>query len=395
MLVVARQPQLVLGPFLWAEDGTVWLAAALADGSASTLAAPYAGYLHVLPRAVALVATHVPLRFAPWIFAWTAVAVLLVPVVLLTSERARDTWNAPTRAAIALAILLLPFSAETFANLTNTPWRLGLAALLIFVLPPSQRAAARGLDLTIVTLSAFSGPLALLALPVHALLARRSRWKSALLGASAVGALLQATLLVQSQDRAGAIPDIGRSLLRILGGQIGIGALFGTHAVAYVDARPWATTAWTIALGFLFVLAIAVARSRTPGLRPLATLALLVLVAALVGGTADDPARRLVELGTPPAGGRYWLLPILTIHLTLLALLRDPRTRRAAAIPAALALYAIAADFRHPSYPTSATNRAIAVYEAAEPGAEVRVPLAPPPWEATWRKPAQERGLGR
>ena len=66
-LMIWRQPELLLEPRLWAEEGHVYLVAALKHGWWSIFM-PHQGYYSLLPNLSAYVASLVKLEYAPWAF---------------------------------------------------------------------------------------------------------------------------------------------------------------------------------------------------------------------------------------------------------------------------------------------------------------------------------------
>ena len=371
----------------------MWLPDALAYGPWRNLTAPHTGYLQTFSRLVAEVAAIGPLTWAPWWLCAAAVIALLLPAVLVWRRGGRLGLGMRWRFALCSGYLLLPYSGETYANLTNAQWRLALAALAIFMLPAATGRWSRAVDVGVVGLSALSGPMSVLAWPGHALLAGREpgSWKRWLLGISSVGAAVQIAVLLRAGGRVAGWPTWdGLLLLRVVGGQVGLGSLVGVQGAAWVDGHAWAPWAWGAALVLVGLVLVAALRAAPHVLLPLLLLALVQIGAALLSGTAEDPAQRLFELGTPPAGGRYWLLPIAVTHVAIGVLLLRPRTRAErglGVLVAAQAMIGITLDFRLPAYSTQPTRRALAAYESAAPGATIKVPLAPPPWEARWTKP--------
>lgn len=65
VITVLRQPDALLAPQLWAEDGAVWLAQAYNDGALPPIVRPHTGYLQVYSRLVAALAVQLPLVYAP------------------------------------------------------------------------------------------------------------------------------------------------------------------------------------------------------------------------------------------------------------------------------------------------------------------------------------------
>ena len=90
----------------------------------------------------------------------------------------------PARVLFALIYLLLPDSAEVYANLTNVQWHLAFFAFIVLAStpPPGWRGAA--LDAAVLLLSGLSGPFSLFLAPVAVLRAWHDRnrttfWRAA------------------------------------------------------------------------------------------------------------------------------------------------------------------------------------------------------------------------
>lgn len=94
---------------VWAEDGALFLRDSLTRPFGSNLAAPYGGYLHVVPRLIAELMSVLPLTWAPIVVA-VLVALLRaghraarvrsrrrIPAVTAGAGRARGTRRAPAR----------------------------------------------------------------------------------------------------------------------------------------------------------------------------------------------------------------------------------------------------------------------------------------------------------
>lgn len=85
--LISRDPNHLLHPWLWAEDGDLVLQEAY-DNGAATLLWPDAGYLVTFPRLVALGALFLPFTAIPLAFVIVALCIQLLPALLLLSARA-------------------------------------------------------------------------------------------------------------------------------------------------------------------------------------------------------------------------------------------------------------------------------------------------------------------
>jgi hypothetical protein len=118
---------------LWAEDGLIFLSDALAGGLRGTIAKPYAGYMHLLPRLVAWLASLAPLGWASAIVSGLpALLVALSSLFVFHASRAA-LEDEGKRAILAASIVLLP--ASHYEVLNNGLSRAGRAA------PPTSPCA--------------------------------------------------------------------------------------------------------------------------------------------------------------------------------------------------------------------------------------------------------------
>jgi hypothetical protein len=105
-------------PNLWAEDSTVFLVQQRELGFAS-LGVPYAGYLHILPRTIALICGLFPLEYLPLAYLAFDVA-LTLGVCLYVCTR---PWI-PRLVGFLMGgvIVMVPHSGEVYLALCNLQW---------------------------------------------------------------------------------------------------------------------------------------------------------------------------------------------------------------------------------------------------------------------------------
>lgn len=147
------------GQYLWAEDGPIYLNQA-AQLSIHSLWTPYAGYLQIYPRLIALIGSLFPLSVIPIIYLAGWFFALAVTVIVITSRL--KTFGVGT-IGIALgvtSILLQPNSGEVFFNIVNSQWLIGLALAIYLMVPtqnPPKLAGIFG-----VVIAGLSGPFSLI-----------------------------------------------------------------------------------------------------------------------------------------------------------------------------------------------------------------------------------------
>lgn len=157
---ISRKPEQWFNPQFWGEDGRVFFAEAVSLGVAS-LSEPYAGYFHLVPRVVAMVASAAPWEYLPAIYMLTAA----LAASAVVARVAMADLPALARAVGALAMVAVPHSGEVFLNLTNLHWVLGpLLIVNLLERAPTSRGAAirRALEIVVAGLS---GPIAVCLMP--------------------------------------------------------------------------------------------------------------------------------------------------------------------------------------------------------------------------------------
>ena len=186
---------------VWAEDGQVYFYDATHKGL-SAVATPYAGYLQLLTRMVAIPATWVPVGSVALYLAVAAALCASLAAVSLYWLADQAIPSRLLRAALVFAVALHPVLAlENMANITNVIWVLAFAAFWALLRQPRTTGAVV-LGVVVAFLGAASTTLTVLYLPVAAyvLWARRDRRTQVVVGAYGLGLGLQGiTYLTTSQ----------------------------------------------------------------------------------------------------------------------------------------------------------------------------------------------------
>jgi hypothetical protein len=171
LLLMLRRPDAILNPQPWAEDGAVFLQAAI-ESSYHSIFALYAGYLHFIPRLTALFALQLGLAIAPLIMNLIA---LLITVACASYFFNKDfrfiVKNDSLRFFISIVIVCMPIS-EIWLNITNIQWLL-LIYLTLWSLNLSYNfdpifdnlGVTSILQVIFLALAFFSCPLSIIVLP--------------------------------------------------------------------------------------------------------------------------------------------------------------------------------------------------------------------------------------
>lgn len=210
VLLWERAPMALFHPQFWAEDAVVFYDQAQKAG-ANSLFLAHVGYLHEVPRAVALASVHMPAAWAPALFAWSTFGLaLLCSAFLLRSRLGGTTWFGP---AAAFCFCLVPhLSHEIFWCLTNLQWIFATLLLLLLALDPP---ATKTESWTLALLSALAGltsPLSGVLLPAllaRACFERRSTLLPALAAACSAGLAQAVSIAVHGYGmHESKLPDL-------------------------------------------------------------------------------------------------------------------------------------------------------------------------------------------
>lgn len=383
-LLLLRNPESLLHPQFWAEDGTVFFQDAFNSGFFKTLLRPVSGYLVAFARLVAGLSLLFPMEQAPLVFNLAAFFVQLAPALYLASPRmSRFLPSFAARVIAAVLYISLPASHETHVNLTNSQWYLALTAVCILVARQPASVRVQRLETAFVALFSLSGPFSVLLLPFVAPRIFRTirgaapdRDLTLALGI-AVGALVQIGFALTSARVGAASPQWGRltlpEVMTVVSMHTFFTSVFGVDGLSrfHRSLPPIAYALGLLANALLLFVAL---RDRVRPLLILFHLAVLS-IALSFAFPLNDP-RIWLE---PGAGPRYFLFARAFILFTLLHLaLRTSRGRLAGALGLGVACaVGIPADFFHPGQPDVRWADQAAVFRTLPAGSDFYVPVVP------------------
>src|SRR5215216_3674816 len=117
-LLALRKPWALHTPQLWAEDGSIFLTQDEQMGVRAWWE-PYNGYLHLLPRLIAWIASHTAdVAWWPAIYNGLAFAITVGLFARLASGRV----ELPGKPWLMLAFVLVVGTGEVLVNVTNLQW---------------------------------------------------------------------------------------------------------------------------------------------------------------------------------------------------------------------------------------------------------------------------------
>jgi hypothetical protein len=388
-LAVARRPSSVLRPEFFNEDGQVFFLGTFFGSPVETLFRSYQGYLHLVPRLVALLERAVPITSAPLV---SNVASLLVVAGVATFAFSRLERAIPSRAiraAFAAIIVVAPVAAEPLGSLTYAQWYLGVFLVLFLLADPPRSRLGAVLDRTALVLSSLTGPFGIVVSPMYVVAAVRTRTRAAAITAVAVvvPACLQLFLLLTAGGRAPSIHWQGLDqVARVTALRAIVVPFIGTHTgTSLVVAPTW--IGFAVATGICAALVVVlVALAAEPERRWTAAVLvagwIVILGAGLVGST-DRPSDML-HLGY---SDRYFFIPGLLIGMFAVAgLVASSWWGRMAAIGLCLVLaVGVVRDFRLANRPYHDWPLVSGCIGGPEP---CLVPVQPPAvWSIQWPGP--------
>ena len=318
---------------VWAEDGPIYLQAALTEGFVHSVLTPYAGYLVVVPRLIAELATLVPLRYAP--AAISVVSALLAAlsgfaVWVAGGGHVRDRY---LRGGLALATVFAGTAGqETLASAAYVPWYMLIGTFwLLFWRPRTSAGALGGGVFALAT--GLSTPGVWFFAPIATLraLTVRSVRDVLVLGGFAIGALAQVpVVLAQGQNAPLWTAHIWSAYLQ----RVVEGGVFGQR----VGGNLWEALGWAflavLCTALVAALAFGFARAK-PSARWFAALALPTSAAMFFVSVYQRAAGEQIFWAAGSSGGsasRYTMVPALLLLSTCVVFVDGAVRERAAGV---------------------------------------------------------------
>jgi len=389
LLIISRRSDAVFNAQFWAEDGKLWYADAYNYGALHSLLTPEAGYYQTFSRLAAIFSQPLPLEYAPLFFNILAITIQAVVAAFIVSGRlGRVIPMLHWRVVLAFIYLALPHSGEIYANVTNSQWHLALLAFLVIIAGPSENRGGRVFDIVAVGISAVSGPLCLLLIPiaVSKYYRKREKWAIVLCAILAAGALLQGYGLLTTPRPTQAALGAGPTFFfRILGRHIFAGPIFGTNGFEWLDShRLWKDGSIIIVNLFGLVLAVYAFLKARFELRLFMIFAVSIFAVALYSPAVSPVPPQWGAMANSETAIRYWFIPALCVFAVLLFLAADAKSRiirYAAIFTLTLSLIGIVSDWRMTPREDLGFKQHARDFETAPTGAEVRIPINPAGWE--------------
>jgi hypothetical protein len=346
VVLFARRPDLLTNAQFFAEDGEVFFRDALLNGLAS-LPAPYAGYHHFVPRAIALLFAALPAVLQPAFYAWLSIASAAACCALLAPLLRGVIPDAGLRACAALGVAAAIPSNEIIGSVASLQWYLHLPILVaaLVALPARAQLIAR---IAAVVVGATT-PQGLIVAPVAAFLWwRRRPGHDPWVATSYAGASLLNVVTSPPESVVRATAHAAEAVGTVLAFRVGDSLVLGKQAAEMLAAT---ATGAGIALGLILIAGLLVALAWRRGASAAVFAYAIVAPVALVLATRSFDATDSSGYGFFGAD-RYFIAPCAGVVVAVAALastIRAPLLARAAAVIALS--FGTCANFHEPQLP--------------------------------------------
>ena len=336
IVLFVRKTDSFLNPQFWAEDGAIFFLQQYEKG-ASALLQDYAGYLHLVPRLIALVAdSFFTYSAIPIVYNFSSLLFTLVVVASIFSPRLKINH----KPLLALTIVLVPhYTDEVFLNVANLQWILSI--LLIVVLLKERPHDRYGninvqyvLDLIIIILCGLTGPFIVFLVPffIWKWINDKGLYDSIILIAVIAVSSIQFFFMLSELIRVQNGISFNLNVYSAIIGHKLFGNLFLTKGIAYKLNH--------YILSFLYFGTIFMMLRFAPPKRRFIFVCLgvqfIILLAAFYKFKANP------EILIPPGNGqRYFYIPNIMLVWCLIALLEKKAKWKNALLLSALALVLI------------------------------------------------------
>lgn len=164
-----RRPDAFTHSQLWAEDYPIYFLQN-EDMGLKALFTPYGGYLHFVPRLLALLFGSLKVNYLYIPICYDYSAWLITVLIALNIWKTSAYLNIKNRVVYAVAFVFLPLGSDIFMNYTNINWITGLFLINFLVTRYTDYTEKpKILNLFLLLIISLSGPFSVLLLPIIAL----------------------------------------------------------------------------------------------------------------------------------------------------------------------------------------------------------------------------------
>jgi len=383
ILAVTHRPDAITNPQPWAEDGTIFIADAYNIGLRCVFH-PYAGYLVVFQRIVALIATNISLAQTPLILNCVALCVQAgICTFVGMSDRLADQFSSrASQLTIAALVIAFPYAPEIHGHITNSQWFFPILGVAIIFAKPASTALREILDYIIIAVIALTGPFSIMLAPISLLKARGGRRHMIFAALICAGAVLQYVTL-RTQHRAVSAFSV-KSAIGFLGGRVGILPVFGPGQ--YLP--PGISFVSVVAAILVIMIYLWGLKNGGPFLKGMMYLGAALFVTTMLtcnGIVTSNPHLLMWWMGS-----RYFFLSAIAMLMSLSYMAFTKCSWRILAVPLfCLAIWGIHANWRYQPLPDYHYRQQVAKLNTLAPGRFLDIPICPMGWQMRLYKPVR------
>ncbi len=161
-----RRPDAFTNPQLWAEDCPIFFQQVEEKGWMS-LITPYAGYMHFVPRLVALLwnSLHISYYYIPLCYNYSTF--LITFFIALNIWKTSGYTDIKNRIVYATSFVFLPLASDIFMNITNVNWMVALYLVnFLYTRYTDHTGKNYILHLLVLAVISLTGPCSILVSPI-------------------------------------------------------------------------------------------------------------------------------------------------------------------------------------------------------------------------------------
>ena len=236
IILLIRKTDALINPQFWAEDGSVFFLQQYNHG-VSALFQEYAGYLHLVPRLIALIGdTFFSYSSIPAFYNYASLLIILIVTLSIFSSR----FHVKHKSLIALTISLVPhYENEVFLNVTNTTWILSIMIIIVLLKEnPAKRygkvVVQYACDLLIIIICGLSGPFIIFLMPFFGWkwINKKNVYNTIIFTATSIISLIQLSFIVSHSINSYDVSTNLTAYSEVIGYRAFGGLLLGSN-IAY------------------------------------------------------------------------------------------------------------------------------------------------------------------
>ncbi len=207
VIILTRVPYLLQHPRIWAEEGSVYLAGAFANGFSSLFDAYYFGYLNLYANLASYISTLVPLEQVPYVTMASALVVQIIPFGIVAFGKSVLWHDRFSKVFVSLILLYTLPNAEIWLCSASSQFFFGIITFLILLEPATGISTVKKWFSRIVLfIGGLSGVMSIYMVPLYAFKTWRGRQKERLIQTTVLtaGLMIQGVIFLNNAANSSA-----------------------------------------------------------------------------------------------------------------------------------------------------------------------------------------------